>query len=121
MRKQKRNILTLIISLVVSCTLIPIGLTKGWGIIDYVIGIASFFISGLIIYWNNEAAFHRSSWSDSRIGYHFIGFFCLTFGIQGLGGCWGEALLVKVMGAALTIIGAILIRLACRAKCDKPE
>ena len=64
----------------------------------------------------------ESSYSDSPcIGYHFIAFFCVTFGIQGLGGCCGETLLVKGIGAALTIIGAILIRLAYCAKCDKTE
>lgn len=112
MDRKKRNILSLVLSLAMSCTLIPVGITKGWSIIEFAIGVASFFISGLIISWNNEAAFHRNPNADIRDGYHFLGFLCIVFGVQGIWGCWGEALLLKGLGAALMIIGAILTRRA---------
>ena len=117
----KRNRLSLVLSLALSCTLIPVGITKGWSIFEFVIGVASILISGLIAGWNNEAAFHRNPTADIRYGYHFLGYFCIVFGVQGLWECWGEALLLKGIGAALMIIGAILIRLACCPKSDTTD
>lgn len=121
MDRKRRNILSLVLSLALSCTLIPVGITKGWGIIEFVVGVASFFISGLIVSWNNEAAFHRDPKADIRYGCHFLNCLCIVFGAQGLWGCWGEALLLKVLGAALMIIGAILTRLACCPKSDTTD
>lgn len=121
MNRKKRNILSLILSLALSCTLIPVGIIKNWSIIDFEIGIASIFISGIIGSWNNEAAFQRKPIADIRIGYHFLGFFCLIFGFQGLLGCWGDEILSKGLGATLTIIGSIMIRSACRIKRDTEE
>lgn len=121
MDSKKRNILSLIIYLALSCTLIPVGIIKGWSIIEFVIGVASFFISGLILWWNNESTFHRKPNADIRLGYYFLGCFCVAFGAQGLLGCWGEGLSLKGLGAALMIIGAILIRLACYSKSDTKE
>ena len=121
MDRKKRNILSLVLSLALSCTLIPVGITKGWSIIEFVVGVASFFITGLIVGWNNEAAFHRNPNAEIRFGYHFLSCLCIVFGAQGLWGCWGEALLFKGLGAALMIIGAILIRLACCPKCDTTD
>ncbi|MCQ2178620.1 MAG: hypothetical protein MJY91_00755 [Bacteroidales bacterium] len=118
---KKRNILSLILSLALSCTLIPVGIAKGWSIIEFVIGVASFIISGLVLCWNNEAAFHRNPNADIRIGYHFLGYSCVAFGAQGIWECWGKALLLKGLGAALMIIGAMLIRLACCPKCDTTD
>lgn len=121
MDRKKRNILSLVLSLALSCTLIPVGITKGWSIIEFVVGVASFFITGLIVGWNNEAAFHRNPNADIRFGYHFLSYLCIVFGAQGLWGCWGEALLLKGLGAVLMIIGAILIRLAYCPKCDTTD
>lgn len=108
----------MVFSLALSCILIPVGIAKEWSIIEFVIGVALIFISGLVICWNNEAAFLRNPTAGIRYGYHILGYFCFVFGVQGLWGCWGEALFLKVLGSALTITGAILIRLACRPKCD---
>ena len=113
--------MSLVLSLALSCTLIPVGITKGWGIIEFVVGVASFFISGLIVCWNNEAAFHRNPNAEIRFGYNILGCLGIFFGVQGLWGCWGEALLLKVLGAALMIIGAILTRLACCPKSDTTD
>lgn len=121
MDRKRRNILSLVLSLALSCTLIPVGITKGWGIIEFVVGVASFFISGLIVCWNNEAAFHRNPNAEIRFGYNILGCLGIFFGVQGLWGSWGEALLLKVLGAALMIIGAILTRLACCPKSDTTD
>lgn len=121
MDRKKRNILSLILSLALSCTLIPVGITKGWSVIEFVIGAASFIISGLVLCWNNEAAFHRNPNADIRMGYNFLGCFCAAIGAQGVWGCWGDALLLKGLGAVLMIIGAILIRLASCPKCDTTD
>ena len=121
MDRKKRNILSLILSLALSCTLIPVGIAKGWSIIEFVIGAASFIISGLVLCWNNEAAFHRNPNADIRMGYNFLGCFCAAIGAQGVLGCWGDALLLKGLGAVLMIIGAILIRLASCPKCDTTD
>lgn len=121
MDRKKRNTLSLFLSLALSCTVMPVGITKGWSIVEFVIGVASIFISGLIVSWNNEAAFHRNPNADIRYGYHFLGYLCIFFGAQGLWGCWGEALLLKGLGAALMITGAIFFRLACGPKCDTTD
>lgn len=114
MDKKQRNILSLLLSLALACTLIPVGIAKGWGTMEFVMGITPFFISVLIVCWNNDYAFRRNTDTENRTGYIFIGSFCLVFGAQGLWGCWGENLLLHGLGAALTMTGAVMIRLGCR-------
>ena len=121
MDRKQRNLLSIVLSLALSCTLIPVGISKGWSIIEFVIGVASMLISGLVVCWNNDAAFLRNPTADIRYGYHLLGCFCFVFGVQGLWECWGEALFLKGLGSALMIIGAILIRLACCPKCDTTD
>ena len=121
MNRKRGNILSLILSLVLSCAIIPIGIMKDWGIMEYLLCCATLFISGLIVGWNNEAAFRIKGGADYHLGYNTIGFFCFVFGGQGLGECWGEALLLKCLGAVLVITGAIFIRRACSTRSDTKE
>ena len=88
---------------------------------EYLLCCVTLFISGLIVGWNNEAAFSIKGGADYHLGYNTIGLFCFVFGGQGLGECWGEALLLKCLGAVLVITGAIFIRRACRTRRDTKE
>lgn len=116
---KTQNTLVLFLAMIICIPMILVGMRKGWDIIEYVITMASTFISIILIGWSNKSVFHRNPSADNSSNVlNVIGIITISIGTQIM---IVDNLLHIVIGAVVMIIGAFLTRLADRDKSETIE